>query len=38
MLVSLKELTNCEDYYIDDETFQIVSFKNKKYEQGRILK
>ena len=38
MLVSLKEITNCEDYYIDDQTFQIVSFKNKKYEQGRILK
>lgn len=37
MLVSLKELTNCEDYYIDDQTFQIVSFKQKKYEQGRIL-
>lgn len=37
MLVSLKELTNCEDYYIDDQTFQIVSFKNKKYENGKIL-
>ena len=38
MLVSLKEITNCEDYYIDDQTFQIVSFKQKKYEQGKILK
>ena len=38
MLVFLKEIKNCEDYYIDDKTFQIVSFKNKKYEQGRILK
>ena len=38
MLVSLKEFTNCEDYYIDDQTFQVVSFKNKKYEQGKILK
>lgn len=38
MLVSLKDITNCEDYYIDDENFQIVSFKQKKYEQGRILK
>lgn len=38
MLVSLKEITNCEDYYIDDETFQIVSFKQKKYAEGRIIK
>lgn len=37
MLVSLKELTNCEDYYIDDTTFQIVSFKQKKYTEGKIL-
>ena len=37
MLVSLKELTNCEDYYIDDTTFQIVSFKQKKYTEGRII-
>ena len=37
MLVSLKEILGCEDYYIDDQTFQIVSFKYKKYEQGRIL-
>ena len=38
MLVSLKDITNCEDYYIDDQTFQIVSFKQKKYENGKILK
>lgn len=38
MLVSLKDIVKCEDYYIDDTTFQIVSFKQKKYEQGRILK
>lgn len=37
MLVSLKDIVGCEDYYIDDTTFQIVSFKQKKYEQGRIL-
>ena len=37
MLVSLKEITNCEDYYIDDTTFQIVSFKQKKYTEGKIL-
>ena len=37
MLVSLKVFTNCEDYYIDDQTFQIVSFKQKKYTEGRIL-
>lgn len=38
MLVSLKDIVGCEDYYIDDQTFQVVSFKQKKYEQGRILK
>lgn len=38
MLVSLKDITNCEDYYIDNETFQIVSFKQKKYENGKIIK
>ena len=37
MLVSLKDIVGIEDYYIDNETFQIVSFKQKKYEQGRIL-
>ena len=38
MLVSLKDILGCEDYYIDDETFQIVSFKQKKYTDGKILK
>ena len=38
MLVSLKDIINSEDYYIDDTTFQIVSFKQKKYTEGRILK
>lgn len=38
MLVSLKDIVGCEDYYIDDQTFQIVSFKQKKYENGKILK
>ena len=38
MLVSLKDITNSEDYYIDDQTFQIVSFKNKKYTEGKILR
>lgn len=38
MLVSLKDIVDSEDYYIDNETFQIVSFKQKKYTEGRILK
>lgn len=38
MLVSLKDIVGCEDYYIDDTTFQIVSFKNKKFTDGKILK
>ena len=38
MLVSLRDITNCEDYYIDDTTFQIISFKQKKYTEGRILR
>lgn len=38
MLVSLKEIVGSDDYYIDDTTFQIVSFKQKKYENGKILK
>ena len=38
MLVSLKDIVGCEDYYIDDQTFQIVSLKQKKYENGKILK
>ncbi|MDY5645746.1 MAG: HNH endonuclease signature motif containing protein [Candidatus Onthovivens sp.] len=37
-LISLKDIINCDDYYIDDQTFQIVSFKQKKYENGKILK
>ena len=37
MLVSLKDIVGCEEYYIDDTTFQVVSFKQKKYEQGRII-
>ena len=37
-LLSLKDITNCNDYYIDDETFQIYSFKQKKYEHGKLLK
>lgn len=37
MLISLKDIVGSDDYYIDNETFQIVSFKQKKYEQGRIL-
>ena len=35
-LLSLKDITNCNDYYIDDETFQIWSFK--RYDEGRLLK
>ena len=38
MLISLKDITKCEDYYIDDQTFQIVSFKQKKYTEDKILK
>lgn len=38
MLVSLKDIIGCEDYYIDNETLQIVSFKYKKYTEGKILK
>ena len=38
MLISLKDITECEDYYIDDQTLQIVSFKQKKYTEGKILK
>ena len=38
MLVSLKDIVGCNDYYIDDQNFQVVSFKNKKYTEGKILK
>lgn len=37
MLVSLKDIVGSDDYYIDDTTFQIVSFKQKKYTEGKIL-
>lgn len=37
-LISLKDITNCDDYYIDDKTLQIWSFKQKKYENGKLLK
>ena len=37
-LLSLKEIVGCDDYYIDDKTLQIWSFKQKKYEHGKILK
>lgn len=38
VLLSLKDIVGCEDYYIDDETLQIWSFKQKKYEHGKMLK
>lgn len=38
MLISLKDIVGSEDYYIDDTTFQIVSFKQKKYTDGKILR
>ena len=38
VLISLKDITNCDDYYIDDENLQIYSFKNKKYTNGKLLK
>ena len=37
-LISLKDIVGSDDYYIDDTTFQIVSFKYKKYTEGKILK
>lgn len=37
MLVSLKDIVGCDEYYIDNENFQIVSFKQKKYTEGKIL-
>lgn len=36
-LISLKDIVGSDDYYIDDTTFQIVSFKQKKYTEGKIL-
>ena len=38
VLISLKDITNCDDYYIDDETLQIYSFKQKNYKNGKLLK
>lgn len=38
VLISLKDITNCDDYYIDDENLQIYSFKQKKYTEGKLLK
>ena len=37
-LLSLKDIVGSNDYYIDDETLQIYSFKQKKYEHGKLLK
>ena len=36
-LLSLKDITNCDDYYIDDETLQIYSFKGKN-KNGKLMK
>ena len=36
-LLSLKDITNCDDYYIDDKTLQIWSFK-QDYKNGKLLK
>lgn len=36
VLLSLKDIVGTEDYYIDDETFQIWSFK--RYDEGKLLK
>ena len=38
VLISLKDITKCDDYYIDDKTLQIYSFKQKKYTDGKLLK
>ena len=38
VLISLKDITNCNDYYIDDEKLQLYSFKQKKYTNGKLLK
>ena len=37
-LLSLEKIVGCNDYYIDDETLQIYSFKQKKYTDGKLLK
>lgn len=36
-LISLKDVVGCEGYYIDDETFQIYSFK-QDYKNGKLMK
>ena len=36
-LISLKAVVGCEGYYIDDETFQIYSFK-QDYKNGKLMK
>ena len=37
-LLSLKDIVGSDNYYIDDETLQIYSFKQKKYTNGKLLK
>ena len=37
VLISLKDITNCDDYYIDDETLQVYSFKQNN-KNGKLLK
>lgn len=36
MLKNLCEITHCDDYFIDTDTIQIISFK--KYKEGRPIK
>lgn len=36
-LLSLKDIVGCDDYYIDDKTLQIWSFK-QDYKNGKLLK
>lgn len=37
-LLSLEHIVGTNGYYIDDKTLQIYSFKQKKYEHGKLLK
>lgn len=37
-LLSIEHIVGTNGYYIDDETLQIYSFKQKKYEHGKLLK
>lgn len=37
-LLSIEHIVGCEGYYIDDDTLQIYSFKQKKYTNGKLLK